>query len=77
MKITICVVGSRGDVQPTVALGKALKQAGHEVRLFTHDVFADLASAHGVDLVPLSGDPRQALITTAAVELGHNPIRFR
>jgi sterol 3beta-glucosyltransferase len=76
MKITICVVGSRGDVQPAVALGKALKQAGHEVRLFTHEVFAGLAGAHGVDFVPLPGDPREALITTAAVELGHNPVRF-
>jgi sterol 3beta-glucosyltransferase len=76
MKITICVIGSRGDVQPAVALGKGLTQAGHDVRLFTHEMFADLARAHSVEFVPLPGDPSEALITTAAVEMGNNPVRF-
>lgn len=76
MKITICVIGSRGDVQPTIALGKGLSQAGHDVRLFTHEMFQDLARTHGVDFVPLPGDPRQGMITTAVVELGNNPIRL-
>jgi sterol 3beta-glucosyltransferase len=75
MKITICVVGTRGDVQPTVALGKGLKQAGHEVRLLTHAMYEDLVGAHGLDFVLLPGDPRQGF-TTAAVELGHNPLRL-
>jgi sterol 3beta-glucosyltransferase len=76
MNITICVIGTRGDVQPTVALGKGLTQAGHDVRLFTHEMFGDLARAHGVDFVPLPGDPRQVLMSSAAVELGNSPIRL-
>ena len=77
MKITVSVIGSRGDVQPTVALSKSLRHAGHEVCLFTHEMFEDLAREHGVTFVPLPGDPRQSLIATAAVELGNNPIRLR
>ena len=33
MHITILAAGSRGDVQPYVALGMGLQQVGHEVRL--------------------------------------------
>lgn len=36
MRIAIIAPGSRGDVQPYLALGKGLKQAGHVVRLVTH-----------------------------------------
>lgn len=76
MRITICVIGSRGDVQPTVALSKGLTAAGHDVRLFTHEMFEELALAHRVDFLPLPGDPRQGLLSTAVVELGNNPIRL-
>jgi UDP:flavonoid glycosyltransferase YjiC (YdhE family) len=76
MKITICVVGTRGDVQPSVALAKGLKRAGHEVRLLTHALFENLAVDHGIEFLPLLGDPREGF-TTAAVELGNNPLRIR
>lgn len=39
MRITIVAIGSRGDVQPLVALGLGLKAAGHEVRLVAGDDF--------------------------------------
>ena len=35
MNITLLTIGSRGDVQPFVALGVGLKEAGHEVTLAT------------------------------------------
>ena len=35
MKILILTYGSRGDVQPFVALGKGLKESGHDVTLAT------------------------------------------
>ena len=31
MKIAITTVGTRGDLQPYIALGLGLKEAGHEV----------------------------------------------
>ena len=36
MKITLITIGSRGDVQPYVALGVGLKAAGHVVKLATN-----------------------------------------
>jgi hypothetical protein len=35
MKITIFSVGSRGDVQPVLALAGGLQHAGHQVTLVT------------------------------------------
>ncbi len=59
MRIGIIAFGSRGDVQPYVALGKGLKQASYEVVLLTHDpywfVVRDWSSSRLVaTLVPLS-----------------------
>jgi sterol 3beta-glucosyltransferase len=53
MNITILTAGSRGDVQPYVALGLGLKQAGHSVRLPAPEIFRDLATLAGLDLVPI------------------------
>jgi ribosomal protein S18 acetylase RimI-like enzyme len=39
MKITILTVGSRGDIQPFVALGLGLQQAGHHVTVCTSHNF--------------------------------------
>ena len=42
MRIVIIASGSRGDVEPYVALGKGLQAAGHVVRLVTHRDFESL-----------------------------------
>jgi UDP:flavonoid glycosyltransferase YjiC (YdhE family) len=76
MNITICTIGSRGDVQPVVALAQGLRCSGHDVRLFTHELFADLARDHDVTFIPLPGDPREGLLKTAAAEMGTNPFRL-
>ncbi len=39
MKITLTAIGSRGDVQPYVALGAGFKRAGHEVILSAPAIF--------------------------------------
>jgi len=36
MNVAILTLGSRGDVQPYVALGRGLAAAGHEVTVATH-----------------------------------------
>ncbi|KAG9118567.1 hypothetical protein FRC07_006864, partial [Ceratobasidium sp. 392] len=41
MNVNIMIVGSRGDVQPYVALGQKLRQYGHTVRIATHATFRD------------------------------------
>ena len=49
MKIFIATYGSRGDVQPDVALGKGLKNAGHHVILGTSERFRDFVEDHGLE----------------------------
>jgi len=58
MRIAIIAPGSRGDVEPYLALGKGLKQAGHTARLVTHQNFEGLVNAHGVEFWPVEGDVR-------------------
>ena len=55
MRIAIIASGSRGDVEPYVALGKGLQAAGHVVRLVTHRDFESLVTSHGVEFWPVEG----------------------
>ena len=58
----IHVVGSRGDVQPFVAIGKVLKeQYGHRVRLATHPVFKQFVKENGLEFFNISGDPSELM----------------
>ncbi|PXY36309.1 glycosyltransferase [Prauserella flavalba] len=58
MRVSLVVVGSRGDVQPFLALGAALRARGHQVRLATHGDFRDLAAEAGLEFYPVPGSPR-------------------
>ncbi|KAM3352828.1 hypothetical protein ACQJBY_024192 [Aegilops geniculata] len=58
LKIAILVVGTRGDVQPFIALAKRLQEFGHHVRLASHVNFRTFVKSAGVDFYPLGGDPR-------------------
>ncbi|XP_030465418.1 sterol 3-beta-glucosyltransferase UGT80B1 isoform X1 [Syzygium oleosum] len=58
LKITILIVGTRGDVQPFLAMAKRLQEFGHHVRLATHANFKSFVRSAGVDFYPLGGDPR-------------------
>ena len=55
MRIAIIAPGSRGDVEPYIALGKGLTKAGHVVRLVTHQNFEMLVNSHGVEFWPIEG----------------------
>jgi sterol 3beta-glucosyltransferase len=63
MNVTLLTAGSRGDVQPYVALGQGLRQAGHRVRLATHEGFRDLVEAHGLEFAPVAS-PSTALTSS-------------
>ncbi len=54
MRVTLLAVGSRGDVQPMIALGAGLKAAGHRVRLGTHPRWESLVSRHELEFAPLA-----------------------
>jgi hypothetical protein len=56
------VVGSRGDVQPFVALGLVLKNTyKHRVRLATHPVFKDFVEKNGLEFFSIGGDPAELM----------------
>ncbi|GMF36558.1 unnamed protein product [Phytophthora fragariaefolia] len=59
MSICILIVGTRGDVQPFLAIAQRLKHDGHRVRLATHAVYRDFVMSHGVEFYPLGGDPKE------------------
>lgn len=61
LNIVIQVVGSRGDVQPFIALGCELKKHGHYVRLATHDCFSDFVRKSGLEFFPIGGDPSELM----------------
>ena len=48
MRVFIVTVGSRGDVQPFVALGKGLQAAGHDVTLCASSSFETLVTGSGL-----------------------------
>jgi sterol 3beta-glucosyltransferase len=59
VKITILTAGSRGDVQPYIALGLALQKAGHLVRIATFSNFKSLVDSSGLEFYPVRGDVMQ------------------
>jgi UDP:flavonoid glycosyltransferase YjiC (YdhE family) len=59
MRIVIIATGSRGDVEPYVALGKGLKQAGHTVRLVSHTTFAELVNSQDFEFWPVDVDVQE------------------
>src|SRR5690554_704937 len=54
--IAITTLGTRGDVQPYIALARGLIAKGHHVTLLAPEQFADLVAEHGVPCCPLPGD---------------------
>jgi len=76
MRITIVAIGSRGDVQPMLALAAGLQQTGrHKIRFAAPDNFEALTREHNLDFFPLGLDA-QALMGAgelkAGVESGRN-----
>ena len=61
LNVVIHVVGSRGDVQPFVALGTELQRFGHRVRLATHGVFEEFVRNSGLEFFPIGGDPAELM----------------
>ncbi|KAK7382638.1 hypothetical protein VNO80_01591 [Phaseolus coccineus] len=58
LNIVMLIVGTRGDVQPFIAIGKRLQDYGHRVRLATHSNFKEFVLTAGLEFYPLGGDPK-------------------
>ena len=79
MRITIPTTGSRGDVQPYVALGVGLQRAGHRVRLATHADFEGMARGQGLNFFPVEASGRAlqgSEVGDRMLRAGGNPFLF-
>lgn len=56
MRMTMIAFGTRGDVQPSVALGKALKAKGHSVRILAGANFKNWIEGHGLEAIASKTD---------------------
>ena len=55
-RILIITIGSRGDIQPFIALGKGLKAAGHEVGLRTAVTYWPFVEQHDLRYLHMNDD---------------------
>ncbi|ROW12378.1 hypothetical protein VMCG_00093 [Cytospora schulzeri] len=63
LNIVIMVIGSRGDAQPFLKIGKVLKeQYGHRVRIATHPAFRDFVEKDsGLEFFSVGGNPAELM----------------
>jgi sterol 3beta-glucosyltransferase len=54
----VCLtIGSRGDVQPYIALGRGLQKEGHKVTIVTHEEYKAWVTGFGIGHRTAGGDP--------------------
>jgi vancomycin aglycone glucosyltransferase len=58
MRVLLSTIGSRGDVQPLVALGLALKESGQDVRLCVPPDFREWIEGLGMPVTPIGPELR-------------------
>ncbi len=69
MRVLFSTIGSRGDVQPVVALASHLKALGHEVRLCVPPDFREWIESLGIPVTPIGPEVRRfAASRTAATQ---------
>ncbi|KAL2752795.1 glycosyltransferase family 1 protein [Sodiomyces alcalophilus JCM 7366] len=63
LNICIMVIGSRGDAQPFLRIGKILKEKyGHRVRVATHPAFREFIEEEGgLEFFSVGGDPSELM----------------
>lgn len=78
MKIAITTVGTRGDLQPYIALGLGFKNAGHEVLLVSSKNEEAFVKNYGLDFFSLNVDIQKLMDGDEVQEMskGNNPIKF-
>ena len=77
-RITMIASGTRGDVQPAIALGMALRSAGYAVRLVASRGMRDWIEDHGLEAAPSTVDMEAVMagpFGRAWVEQGHDQLK--
>ncbi|MEO6084246.1 MAG: glycosyltransferase [Umezawaea sp.] len=78
MKALLIIHGTRGDVQPFLALAVALRHAGHEVVLAAPESFAASVREHDVEFAPLDEGPNRLMddpVVKEAIAEGYRGVR--
>ncbi len=78
MKIVITTVGTRGDLQPYIALGLGLKKSGYEVLIVSAKNEETFVRNYGLDFYALDVDIQKIMEGAYVQEMakGSNPIKF-
>lgn len=69
MRYGIITTGSRGDVQPFIALALALMGNGHAVTIVTNENFKAFVEGFGVSYLPITGDTERIINSPEALKL--------
>ena len=72
--VTILAAGTRGDIQPFVALGRGLRDAGYDVTLAANSEFRALVHEYGVPFRALGADWLKLADTEEGREALHHPL---
>src|SRR5215472_12574205 len=69
MQVLLSTIGSRGDVQPLIALALELRALGHQSRLCAPPDFRELAEAQGLSFVPVGPEVRRVAAQGSAAAM--------
>lgn len=68
--VTFLIVGTRGDVQPFIALALGMIKEGFSVKIATHESHRELVESHSLKFLPLAGDPKDLIKLMTSKEFG-------
>lgn len=77
MKFGIIAVGTRGDIQPFIALSVALIQKGHDVTFIAPGNFQDFIKSFNIKHVPLSVNFEEIIQDPVFIKLLNNRNQFK
>lgn len=75
MKVCFFTLGTRGDVQPYVALGRELIREGHKAVICVGESFRQLVASNGIDFVPTTSDLMAIAVTPEGKAILEHPIK--
>lgn len=64
LRFTCLTIGSRGDVQPYIALCKGLMAEGHTCKIASHGEYRAWVEGHGIAFEEVGGDPAELMQRT-------------
>lgn len=78
MKVLLCSIGSRGDIQPFLVLGDHLSKHGHDVRVASANIYEEMAKAYDVSYHAFEGD-YGSIVNDEEMKkmIGKNPITMK